>query len=168
MGAHWQDSDAVARVLNEWYPCTTLLLDDHAASAIARFCHEQGASDYSAAATGGQRWLTFICSGIARELDLPAYTEDVAAYEEALAACALSADAHRDAESIAEQNACLPAPGLAEFSALVPVLGRHVRIVHYTHDAPGIVTAIENCDRIAAVQRPGPCTALLWKSVNQR
>jgi len=167
MTADGHDRDVAARALKESYPCTALLLGDREVEVIERFCTEQPASGQVGAATDAQRWLKFLSSGVARELDLPAYTEDVAAFEEALAELAANDEAGRDAEMVADRNARLQAPGVAELAGLVPVLGKHVRIERYTFDAPGIVRAIEECDRLEPVEQARPCIVVLMRSVGQ-
>lgn len=165
--AYQRDLEAAAQVLSESYPCALLLLEDRAQEAVERFCAAQKAPVSPDARDEVRRWLVFFRSGFAREFSLPPYTEDVAAYEAAVAALAASSDAQRDARAFAKRNAILWAVSAADLSICVPVIGKHVRIEHFVYDAPGIVAAIRSCDRIEPFERPGRRTVLLVKAVDQ-
>lgn len=147
------------RFLNDWYPCTTLLFGDGIDCVVERFCDETAEGRVDPAADAAC-WLRLLRSGIARQHDLLPYTEDVAAYEGAIAALATSNDARRDAAFVSERNATLgelPGAGLHD---LVPVVGRHVQVRSYGFDTPAIVTAIEDCDRLEPVAQPTGRTIL--------
>jgi hypothetical protein len=155
--------DETGRLLNEWYPCTTLLLGDRANYLIERFCEDEPADACLDTAAEVQRLLTFLQSEIARDASLPEYTEEVAAYEGAIGAIAVSDAARLDALFVAEHNMTLPEFRLGALSAHVPVVGRHVRVERYAFNVPRIVAAIEDCDRLEGVEQPAPCTVLLLK-----
>lgn len=161
------DRDAVARAFAERYRYTTLLLEDRDAEVMERLGGEPRASERLDAVGEARRWLDRLRSGVARELDVPPYIEDMAAYEAALRALAEDEAVEVEAAWVAARNARLPPPGPKAIATLVPVVGKHVRIEHYAFDVPAIVRAIENCDRLEPATRPRACAVALLKMAGQ-
>lgn len=158
-------AEVAARFLRQCFPCTELLLGENASHAIEKFCDSLAERCVEQAEPGV--WTTFLCSGIARDFDLPPFTEDVAMHEGTIASLAASDDARRDAELFAKRNANISKMAEEKRWLRVPFVGKHVYINHYAYNAPAIVKAIENCDRIGLVAQPSPCTVLLVRSHDQ-
>jgi hypothetical protein len=154
MTAPRHGSDPAAR-LREWYPCTLLLLGAAADGAIERFGHTRAAD-----------WLSVVQAEIAMKQGLPEFTRDVAAYEAAVAALASNDGAGNDAVWFTRENVGSPPPSLEAMPAVTPVVGRHVRVEHFAYNAPEIVAAIENCDRLDEAGRPAPCTIMLMRAAS--
>jgi hypothetical protein len=159
------DRESALRYLNEWFPCTAVLLDDRIDNVVDRFCREASAAPDPDGAADSQRWLACVRAELAGADSTPAYAGDVAAYESAIAALMSSDDATADTIWTAERNAVLrELPWSTPLRQLVPVVGRHVRVERYTFNVPAIVAAIEECDRLEGRDQPETCVVLLRKS----
>jgi hypothetical protein len=158
------DRESALRYLNEWFPCTVLLVSDGVDNVVERFCLEQPAAPQADRAADPSRWLACLRAEIARADDAPAYAGDIAAYEAAIAALMASDDATADATWTTERNAVLGELPPTALGRLVPVVGRHARLESFTFNAPAIVEAIQECDRLAGRDQPAPCVVLLRKS----
>ena len=157
-----RDREAALAFVNKWYPCTCLLLGERSDVALEQFCHETSTGNVEGA-VDVERWLACVHAEVAREQGLPAYTEDVATYEGAIAALTLNDDATVDAATISERNAGVGEIAPELHRRLVPVPGGHVRVERFSFNAPGIVMAIEECDRLEGKDEPEPCAVLLLK-----
>jgi len=151
--------DAAAKL----FPCTLLLLGDHADTAVEEFCRDSSANIRADGISDTQRLLTHLQAVIARAPDVPGYAEDVAAYEGAIAALAATDAAGDEAPRMVERDAAESARPIEELGRQVPVVGRHVRVERYRFNAPGIVAAIEECDRLEGREQPADCIVLLVK-----
>jgi hypothetical protein len=158
-----QEHNAAAK----WFPCTLLLLGDHAETAVEQFCRESLANTCPDGFSDPERFLKHLQAVIARAPDVPGYTADVAAYEGAIAALATSDEAGREALSVAEHNEVRHECPAEVLRRLVPVVGGHVRVERYRFNAPGIVAAIEECDRLEGRDQPAQCIVLLLKTPDQ-
>ena len=158
------DRESALRDLNEWFPCTVLLISDGVDNVVERFCHERPAAPAADGAADPSRWLACLRAEIARADDAPAYAGDVAAYEAAIAALMASTDATADATWTAARNAVLGELPSTALGRLVPVVGRHARLESFTFNAPAIVEAIQECDRLEGRDQPAACAVLLRKS----
>jgi len=157
------EHDAAAK----WFPCTLLLLGDHAETAVEQFCRENSANTCPDGISDTERLLVHLQAVIARAPDIPGYAEDVAAYEGAIAALAMSDQPGCEALCTVEQNAVEQKCPMEVLRRLVPVVGGHVRVERYRFNAPGIVEAIEECDRLEGREQPAPCIVLLVKTPDQ-
>ncbi|MDQ3809129.1 MAG: hypothetical protein M3336_02450, partial [Chloroflexota bacterium] len=112
-------------------------------------------------------WTTLFRSEVRRRRDLPSFAEDVVAYEGAVAELALSQTARRAAQAVAHGNRSLSQVSSNQLRFLAPVLGDNVRIEHYAHNAPAIVSAIQACDRLQPVAARVPTVVLLVLSPDE-
>jgi hypothetical protein len=154
-------------VAAEWFPCTLLLLGDHADAAVEQFFRESLLKTCTGGISDPERLLTHLEAVIAQAPDVPGYTQDVAAYEGAAATLATSDEAGREAQSVAEHNASRQVCPTEVLRRLVPIVGRHVRVERYRFNVPGIIAAIEGCDRLEGRDQPAPCIVLLLKTLDQ-
>lgn len=162
---HQQNRETGLRTLNEYFPCTVLLLEDHVRAAVDGFSALPGADTDDGAVNG---WLMYLRSGILDQLGVLPFTEDVACYEGAVAALTLNEDACRDAVWFAERNTKTRGHSAAQALNEKPVAGRHVRLERFHYNAPAIVRAIETCDRIEPVEGPAPRTVLLVRDPGEQ
>ncbi len=151
------------------YPCTARLLGNKVSHIVDAFCaaHPPVWTDEPTLVTEAGRLASFFDHGGLRELGLPDYAQDLIRFEITLFELSRDPQALADAERFETANRALgSAPG--GYSGLVPVVGRHVRVESYAYDAPALLGAIENCDRLDYYATPGSFVVLLVKSSDQR
>jgi hypothetical protein len=158
-----QDRDTATRFLEEWFPSATALLGERVDAAIERFWREYHPDGGQHAVADAEGWMKCLHAELAGASDLPGYCADVVSFEGTRAVLGTSDAAARDATLATERNASLHERS-ETVDACVPVLGRNVRVERYAFDAPAIVTAIEDCDRLEGLEQPAPCTVLFLRS----
>jgi len=112
-------------------------------------------------------WLTSLPPVFTGECALPPFFRDVATYEHAMAKLTVDETALRDCEWVTQRNAAMEVIDLKCLDSRVAVVGKHVRLEHFLYNAPAIVEAIENCDRIEPVEHADAQLVLMARAAGQ-